>query len=802
MSYRFASADRFDVNVVTKDEQDAILRRLHEDDGMACCKTLHIGIFFDGTRNNADRDRGARTESNVARLYAAFPIDKYHQAIYVAGVGTPFVEQIGDFGVGLQAAAGAAAGWAGEGRINWALLRIHDILHAYVHGQTLTAVLGKRYEELVKSMSLDMNFKGIDLGGTPPKPGSFGDIKLRANSGVGALKLIAAEQNGVELTWDLDTNWAQLKNELDSSKWNAAVQEWDAKRRKVLLDRRAQLKARIGDLLVKGKPKLQRIRLYVFGFSRGAAEARTFSNWLADALDPDFSLCGVPVSYDFLGIFDTVASVGIAQSAAATLFDGHGGWGRKELMAVPHYVRRCVHMVAAHEPRGSFPLDLIDCSMDGREEIVYPGVHSDVGGGYGPGEQGRGRDDADKLSQVPLLDMYREARKAGVPLDINGPGIGADVIAAFKVSAGLKQAFAAYVKKSENYYYEKDHGTPGLMRCHYGLYLRWRKMRLKDMHAQPSFKAAQARYPQDAADLDSANAELKEEWNDLLEVEKAGGPTITRYVEKFVTKWASENPKTAAVVSTSLLPAAVAAEVFVPGVSAATVLFGDKVVKLVQAQLKEKWEQWLQVRSDWNMGPPEPAISALYDNYMHDSRAWFKPLGDDDDVWNHRQIQELKAKQASFERAHAAWKKRVEMGMPSPLQVTQAMGVGSTGWEPVGGLPPEPEPRSPLTAQQADLLKRYDAAMQSAKQARAAKDPNAPTDSAVLTDPKVTGGLALQTSGREFYFLWGFLRWRTVFVNGVRWDQPRVPTVQEEMEGMRMQMQRQVDMKGIGVLFQ
>ncbi|WP_232348222.1 phospholipase effector Tle1 domain-containing protein [Burkholderia pseudomallei] len=510
----------------------------------------------------------------------------------------------------------------------------------------------------------------------------------------------------------------------------------------------------------------------------------------------------MPVSYDFLGIFDTVASVGIAQSAAATLFDGHGGWGRKELMAVPHYVRRCVHMVAAHEPRGSFPLDLIDCSMDGREEIVYPGVHSDVGGGYGPGEQGRGRGDADKLSQVPLLDMYREARKAGVPLDINGPGIGADVIAAFKVSAGLKQAFAAYVKKSENYYYEKDHGTPGLMRCHYGLYLRWRKMRLKDMHAQPSFKAAQARYPQDAADLDSANAELKEEWNDLLEVEKAGGPTITRYVEKFVTKWASENPKTAAVVSTSLLPAAVAAEVFVPGGSAATVLFGDKVVKLVQAQLKEKWEQWLQVRSDWNMGPPEPAISALYDNYMHDSRAWFKPLGDDDDVWNHRQIQELKTKQASFERAHAAWKKRVEMGMPSPLQVTQAMGVGSTGWGPVGGLPPEPEPRSPLTAQQADLLKRYDAAMQSAKQARAAKDPNAPTDSAVLTDPKVTGGLALQTSGREFYFLWGFLRWRTVFVNGVRWDQPRVPTVQEEMEGMRMQMQRQVDMKGIGVLFQ
>ncbi|MCW0014805.1 DUF2235 domain-containing protein, partial [Burkholderia pseudomallei] len=101
---------------------------------------------------------------------------------------------------------------------------------------------------------------------------------MRANSGVGALKLIAAEQNGVELTLDLDTNWAQLKNELDSSKWNAAVQEWDAKRRMVLLDRRAQLKARIGDLLVNGKPNLQRIRLYVFAFSRCASHALSFSH--------------------------------------------------------------------------------------------------------------------------------------------------------------------------------------------------------------------------------------------------------------------------------------------------------------------------------------------------------------------------------------------------------------------------------------------------------------------------------------------------------------------------------------------
>ncbi|WP_206742886.1 hypothetical protein, partial [Burkholderia pseudomallei] len=64
-------------------------------------------------------------------------------------------------------------------------------------------------------------------------------------------------------------NWAQLKNELDSSKWNAAVQEWDAKRRKVLLDRRAQLKAahRVICWVKWGKPEAAthsaiRIRLF------------------------------------------------------------------------------------------------------------------------------------------------------------------------------------------------------------------------------------------------------------------------------------------------------------------------------------------------------------------------------------------------------------------------------------------------------------------------------------------------------------------------------------------------------------
>ncbi|WP_052391864.1 DUF2235 domain-containing protein [Paraburkholderia bannensis] len=334
MSFRFAAPERADANVVTKEEQDAILRRLHDDDGMSCCKTLHIGFFFDGTRNNADRDRAGQRDSNVARLHAAFAADTWHQAVYVTGVGTPFVNEVGDQGVGLQAAAGAAAGWAGEGRINWALLQLHNIVHTQVFGQSLSVALGKKDKDLARSISVDLNFKGIDLGGTPPQPGSIGDITARGSSGVGALKLI-------------------------------------------------------------------------------------------------------------------------------------------------------------------------DSSRDGREEIVYPGVHSDVGGGYGAGEQGRGTSDADKLSQIPLVDMYRAARIAGVPLDFSAAG--PEVPASFKMSPGLKTAFANYVKTTQGYYSNKEYGTAGLMRAHYGLYLRWRRMRLDNLRAQPGFKAATAAYPQDGADLDSAN---------------------------------------------------------------------------------------------------------------------------------------------------------------------------------------------------------------------------------------------------------------------------------------------------------
>lgn len=183
------------------------------------------------------------------------------------------------------------------------------------------------------------------------------------------------------------------------------------------------------------------IRLSVFGFSRGAAEARVFANWLKDALDDDMTLAGVPVSFDFLGIFDTVASVGVANSTKVAT--GHSGWGEEAFLRIPGYVKRTVHLVSAHEVRGSFPLD--KAVADNCLELAYPGVHTDVGGAYQPGDQGRGcgtdgkPDDSNKLSQITLAKMYREAAAAGVPLNPMARNLTPEVRAALKISPTLSR---------------------------------------------------------------------------------------------------------------------------------------------------------------------------------------------------------------------------------------------------------------------------------------------------------------------------------------------------------------------------
>jgi Uncharacterized alpha/beta hydrolase domain (DUF2235) len=161
---------------------------------------------------------------------------------------------------------------------------------------------------------------------------------------------------------------------------------------------------------------MQFISVSIFGFSRGATGARAFVQRLIKTRcqRTDSGLIWqapngerVPLRIKFMGLFDTVASIG-----GPAL---HLDWGAE--LAIPPEVERCVHYVAAHEVRQAFPLDSVRVDRTypaNCEEIVYPGVHSDVGGGYAPDEQGR----SNLLSRIPLRHMLAEALRAGVPLNL------------------------------------------------------------------------------------------------------------------------------------------------------------------------------------------------------------------------------------------------------------------------------------------------------------------------------------------------------------------------------------------------
>lgn len=194
--------------------------------------------------------------------------------------------------------------------------------------------------------------------------------------------------------------------------------------------------------------KIRSINIALFGFSRGAALARAFALRIERKARENPSGIGrlwggkYPTRLYFMGLFDTVAAVGLSAGARgavsqypvvsaaiassplgtipvliASNADGHGAWASD--LRVPAMVERCVHYCAAHEIRNSFPLDTVleeGSYPSGCTEVVYPGVHSNVGGGYRPGEGGRNANRFAMLSLIPLKAMYDEAIKAGVPL--------------------------------------------------------------------------------------------------------------------------------------------------------------------------------------------------------------------------------------------------------------------------------------------------------------------------------------------------------------------------------------------------
>ncbi len=665
-----------------------------------CGTDLFLGCFFDGTRNHRLNSllRQDKTESNISRLFDVFDRDQGSNsdkratrfASYIQGVGTEALKEIGDTGTGWHARAGAAAGWGGEGRVNWMLMRVQDHLLTHFAETTVTSAMGfDSTVPVARKMSADLRL-------------SLQDVERLAQAARMPLSNYLAVNQGEK---ELD-----LRNSLSGGFWNmvGALQRVrgthlaradHSSRRVVLQERRAFLAKKVAPFQAQN-PRVDRIRLSIFGFSRGAAEARVFCNWLGDACDPGpgpLRLCGIPVQIDFMGLFDTVASVGAAQSFFESVFDGHGGWAAAEDLRIPADVRRCVHMVAAHEVRGSFPVDLVDGTNC--EQIIYPGVHSDVGGGYAPGEQGRSPNDADKLSQIPLCDMYRHALAAGVPL-LPIAKARVELQRQFEVSPALRQHYNAYLQTMAPFLpgtnpASKANRTAVLMYAHYRQYLLWRRQHLDDFASLPAFQRASA---QDRADLRGGNTEL------AMEVRGMRYNNATQRIRN-------------APVSTPH-----------HGMLALPPHKSIPATDFVQATLRgQKEQQWLDghIEQIWasRQVPPEP-VATFLDGYVHDSRAWFKPFGLDDDEWLHVQqrerdtyrqrMQELDA----MEQAHRQERERMQRaGQMFQPRVPLAMSVQEleelTAWRK------HPE--------------NYDE--------------------------------ALQVTGREYYWQWGYLRWRTCYLN-------------------------------------
>lgn len=429
---------------------------------LPCAIPVQVGLFFDGTNNNMDRDlNGVRTglldpktkkptpttnkelkpeersHSNVVRLFLAYPDKKQSSGFfsyYMPGVGTPFPE----IGEPTESSDGKAFAKGGQPRIIWALLQVLNSIHSTMYG---------------------------------------GDDSLYTDDETGKLAQAYDKEVG--------------RQERDVYGGNTVVtaKQWFAPH----LEKIRHL------LEIRPKPHIPSLTISVFGFSRGAAQAVAFCHALDELLEGG-ALAGVPTRISFLGVFDTVASVGGSASIGKTLpmpgavFNGHWAWANSILKPLPGCVAQGAHYIAAHEERMNFPVTQLQGSI---EEVYFPGMHSDVGGGYTPGDQGKARDgQAAMLSQIPLAHMFKAARAAGVPL--TPYSVLAEIRQAdFEIAASLVSAWEAYTAALGQ--------GGGVLKNHMALYYRWRAARLTTLQSTANYLAANQ---QDQQDLQEANSML------------------------------------------------------------------------------------------------------------------------------------------------------------------------------------------------------------------------------------------------------------------------------------------------------
>ncbi len=171
----------------------------------------------------------------------------------------------------------------------------------------------------------------------------------------------------------------------------------------------------IGTIIGRARSDLQKIyqagdEIYIFGFSRGAAIARRFASLIHKEPQNYIQVTPGDMPIRFLGVFDTVASLGNPNLVGdLPKYDVKFQGGH----TISPLVREALHLVSIDENRKPFMPTLMN-SEDRVTEIWFPGVHSDIGGGYR----------IDSLSDVTLNFMIQYIERmtiVGVPLRIRKP---------------------------------------------------------------------------------------------------------------------------------------------------------------------------------------------------------------------------------------------------------------------------------------------------------------------------------------------------------------------------------------------
>lgn len=205
----------------------------------------------------------------------------------------------------------------------------------------------------------------------------------------------------------------------------------------------------LGTQVGKARKSGDDLRVYVFGFSRGAYEARLFCALVAycgvpadngsydEAMDVierhdlDAALKGVadgrylsPPDIELLGVFDTVKMTKVGSGV--------------DISKLPNIVRHACHAMSYHERRSFFPLSRFAPGQSDVEEVWFVGSHTDVGGGYIK----RG------LADQSLEWMVGKANEYGLPVKLGAiEGDTANHVAEFNDSAGWCQTVFGILTK-------------------------------------------------------------------------------------------------------------------------------------------------------------------------------------------------------------------------------------------------------------------------------------------------------------------------------------------------------------------